>query len=85
MSIVVVTHSSSSHKATHVNCIEAYGNDLSLDENDTQEFNDWYIKQPIAKDIVEIYGLVGTRSNGDGQIGFHHNFGLGQRYKEESS
>jgi hypothetical protein len=46
---------------------------LSLDENDAQEFKDWYINQPLAKGIVEIYGLLDRRPNGNGKTSIHHN------------
>jgi hypothetical protein len=56
---------------------------LSLNENDAREFKDWYINQPLSKGIVGLYGLVGTRPNGDGKIKFHHNVNLEQRNEKQ--
>jgi hypothetical protein len=52
---------------------------LSLNENDAQEFKDWYINQPLAKGIVEVYGLVDRRRIPDTNLSSDANDLLGQR------
>ena len=58
---------------------------LSLDEKDAQEFKDWYINQPLAKGLEEIYGLVGSRPIGNGKTGIHHNIDLEQGDEKKGS
>jgi hypothetical protein len=35
---------------------------LRLDDKDAPDFKDWYINQPLYNGVVEIYGMVESRS-----------------------
>jgi hypothetical protein len=51
-------------------------------KNDEQKFKDWYINQPLAKDI-EVYGLVERRRISDTNVSRDADVLLGQRDQEK--